>query len=266
MLINLIKYEFVKRWKALRYVLLGYILLQTVLLIISHAFLWNSHMANVFTEKNNNWQGVGISSILAMVLYFIIAILMGIFPFIESLIRFDRDLTGKHSVLEHIIPAISWKKIVSKLITVLISTIICVGLGTLSIITFILISSNFEKSIVDGILKAVKDIFQSPTLFALVTLYILFCFVSIYMIIFFCIAFSKSFSHKNKISAPIGIVTFALLIAALAFLNIQLQRIPLIKFTILGTDDSLCSIIISILVFLAALFGTSWLMENKVDH
>ena len=38
MLIKLMKFEFVKRWKALRYVLLGYILLQTALLIISGAF------------------------------------------------------------------------------------------------------------------------------------------------------------------------------------------------------------------------------------
>ena len=266
MLINLIKYEFVKRWKTLRYIFLGYILLQTLLLIISSAFFWNSNMAKVFIEPSNNCQGIGISSALAMGLYFILAILIVMFPFIESLYRFDRDLSGKQSALELMIPVISWKKIVSKLITVLCSTIICIGLGTLSIITFILLSSNFEKSIVDGILNVIKDIFQSPTQFILSTLYILLCFLSIYLIIFFCIAFSKSFSHKNKIAAPIGILTFVLLIAALALLNSLILRIPLIKFTILGTEDSLSSIIMSLLVFLAALFGTSWLMENKIEH
>ena len=263
---NLIKYEFIKRWKTLRYFFLGYILLQTLLLIISNAFFWNSNMAKVFSETSNNCQGIGISSGLAMVLYFIMAMLIVMFPFAESLYRFDRDLSGKQSVLEFMIPVIAWKKIVSKLITVLCSTIICIGLGTLSIITFILLSSHFEKSIVDVILSVINNIFQSPTQFILSTLYILLCFSSIYLISFFCIAFSKSFSHKNKIAAPIGILTFVLLIAALASLNTLVLRIPIITFTILGTEDSLSSIIVSLLVLLAALFSTSWLMENKVEH
>ena len=266
MLIKLVKYEFVKRWKALRYALLGYILLQTLLLIITRSFFWNSDIVKIFVENDTNSCGNSTPFILTMILYFILAIFIGVLPFIEGLYRYDKDLSGKQSVLELMMPIVSWKKIISKLIAALYSTIISVGLATLSIVTFILIISNFEKSIVNGILNFIGDIFQSPTMFIFASLSIIFCFLSVYMIIFCCIAFSKSISHKNKIAAPIGIVTFVLLIAALAFLNIQVQKIPIVKYNILGTEDSLSSTIMSILVFLAALFGTSWLMENKIEH
>ena len=168
-------------------------------------------------------------------------------------------------MLEHMIPAISWKKVVSKLITVLCSTVICVGVATLSVIAFILVSSHFDKSIVEAILNVFQYLFQSPAWFTLQALYIVFCFSSLYMIIFLCIAFSKSISHKNKVAAPIGIVTFVLIIATLAYLGTLVQRIPIIRFNLLG-EDSLSSIVMSILVFITALLGTSWLMENKVEH
>jgi len=172
---------------------------------------------------------------------------------------------GKQSALELLIPVISWKKIISKLITVVSTTIIGIGLGTLSVVTFILVSSKFNKNIVDVILNVISNIFQSPTQLILGTLYILLCFSSIYLISFFCIAFSKSFSHKNKIAVPIGIITFVLILSALGSLNTLVLRIPIVTFTIFGTPDSLSSIIVSLLVLIAALFGTSWLMENKIE-
>ena len=266
MLIKLMKFEFIKRWKALRYILLGYILLQTLLLIITRSFLWNSDIVKFFAENDANSCKGSISFVLTMILYFILAIFIGVLPFIEGLYRYGKDLSGKQSPLELMLPIVSWKKIISKLLTALCSTIICVGLATLSIVTFILINSNFEKSIVNGILDFIKGIFQSPVSLILGSLYIIFCLLSIYMIAFCCIAFSKSISHKNKIAVPIGILTFVLLIAALAFLGTLIQRIPIVKYNILGTEDSLSSTIMSILVFFAALFGTSWLMENKMEH
>lgn len=265
MLINSIKYEFVKRWKASRYVMLGYILLQTALLVVSGAFLWNSSMAKVFTEKNFECQNAGASSIIAMLLYFIAALVIGLFPFLEGITRFNKDLSGKQSVLEHMIPTASWIKIASKLITVLCNTIICVGLGALSAVTFILLSSSFDKRIVDEILNTLRIAFQSPGLFILGALYLLFFFLSIYMIIYFCIAFSKVFSHKSKIAVPIGIATFAALVTALAFLNEFMIKFPIVRFNLMG-EDSLSSLIVSVMVFIAALFGTSWLIDNKIEH
>ena len=38
MLVDLIKYEFLKKWKTSRYVLFGYVLLQILLVIVSRIF------------------------------------------------------------------------------------------------------------------------------------------------------------------------------------------------------------------------------------
>jgi hypothetical protein len=266
MLINMMKYEFLKRWKSSRFILLGYLLVQTLLFTILNVFLWNGDMVKVFTVENNNWDGIGVWACIAMAAYFLLSILIIIYPVTESIYRFHRDLSGKQSALEMMIPAISWKKIVAKLVPALCNTILGIGIGAGSIITFMLVSSRFDTSVVNGIKDFFNDIFQSPTQFTLDALYLMFCFSTMYLIIFLCIAFSKSFSHKNKIAAPIGIVTFVGIIAGLAFLGTLMQSMPLMQFTLLGTEDSLSSIIMSVLVFFAALLGTSWLMESKIDH
>lgn len=266
MLINLIKYEFLKRWKSSRLLLLGYFLIQALLIAISSAFFWNDNMPKVFTDLSNNGQGIGVWAGISMAAYFLLSILIILFPFAESIFRFNRDLSGKQSALELMIPAISWKKVLSKLVPVLCNTILCVGLGAASIITFMLISSNFEKSVVDEIVNFLNTVFQSPTQIILDSLYLVFCFSTMYLIAFFSIALAKSLSHKNKIAAPIGIVTFVAILAALAFLGTLMQNIPLIQFTVVGTEDSLSAMILTLLMFAGALFGTSWLMENKIDH
>ena len=265
MLIDLLKYELVKRWKTSKYVLLGYIMLQAVLLIVSSAFLWNGNMAKVFTEKNYESQNAGAPSVIAMLLYFIAALLICLYPLFEGITRYNKDLSGSQSVLEHMIPTASWKKIVSKLATVLISTIVCVGLSALSVAAFILLSSHFDSGILDGILNTLHTVFASPGLLILDILYIIFCFVSMYMIIYFCIAFSKVFSHKSKIAVPIGMAMFAALVTILAFLNNFMVQFPIVRFNLLG-EDSLSSLIVSLLVFIAALSGTSWLMDHKIEH
>ena len=266
MLVNLTKYEFVKKWKDSRYVLGGYILIQVLLLILSAAFFWNGNMVKVFAENSNNCEGIGVPAGIAMALYFITAVLIGVFPIAESMVRFDRDLSGKQSVFEQMLPAISWKKIVAKLITASSATILSVALAAFSIILFILLSSGFESGIADLIAGVMNRILQSPGQLILSIIYTLFCFASLYLIIFFCIAFSKSIARRSRIAAPIGIAAFALIIAALALIGSFLQRIPLVRFNLLGTEDSLTSLIFSVLVFFAALIGTSWLMENKVER
>jgi hypothetical protein len=266
MLIELVKFEFVKRWKVLRYVLLGYIVLQTMLLILSRGFLWNSNMAKIFMENDIASYDNSVSFMLVMILYFILAAFIGVFPLIESAYRFERDLSGKQSVLEFMIPIISWKKIVSKLATALCSAIVCAGLAAFSIIAFILASTNFDKSIVDEVLNFVRGIFQTPLSSSLALLYLIFYFVSFCMIIFCCIAISKAISQKNRIAIPMGLATFVIFVTVMSFINVQVQRVPIIDYTILGTTDSLSSLIVGILVFLGALFGTSWLMENRIEN
>lgn len=265
MLINLLKYEFTKRWKASRYVLLGFILLQFVLLAISGLFFWNDNMAKVFTEKNFECQSTGAASVIAMLIYFIAAVLIFLFPFFEVITSFNKDLSGRQSVLERMIPAASWKKILSKLITFICSAVLGAGLATLSVITFILVSSRFDNHIVNTILNTLRIAFQSPVQLILNILYILFCFLSLMLLIYLSITVSKVFSHKSKIAVPIGIAVFAALVTVLSFVNTFTLQFPIIRFNLLG-EDSLSSLLVSLLVFIAALSGTAWLMDNKIEN
>lgn len=265
MLINMLKYEFTKRWKASRYVLLGFILLELALLTISGLFFWNDNMAKVFTEKSFECQNAGAASIIAMLIYFIAALLIALFPFFECMTRFNKDLSGRQSVLERMLPTSSWKKIVSKLITLLCSAILGVGLGTLTVITFILFSSHFDNRIVESILNTLRVAFQSPVQLILSTLYILFCLLSLMMLVYFSITVSKVFSHKSKIAVPIGIAVFAALVTVLSFVNTFTLQFPIIRFNLLG-EDSLSSLLVSLLVFIATLSATTWLMDNKIEN
>lgn len=265
MLINMLKYEFTKRWKASRYVLPGFLLLQLALLTSSGLFFWNSNMAKVFTEKGFDCQTAGAPSIIAMLIYFIAAALIGLFPFFEGMIHFSKDLSGRQSALEHMLPTSSWKKIVSKLVTVLCNALVGAGLGTLSVILFILFASRFDSSIVRSILNTLQTAFQSPFQLILSVLYVLFCFVSFTMLVYFSIAVSKVFTHKRKTAALIGIAVFSALIAVLASLNTLMLQFPIVRFNLLG-ENSLSSLIVSVLVFIATLSGTAWLMDNKIEN
>lgn len=265
MLTNMLKYEFTKRWKASRYVLPGFLLLQLALLVSSGLFFWNGNMAKVFTEKDFNCQSAGAPSIIAMLIYFIAAVLICFFPFFEGMTRFSKDLSGRQSALERMLPIASWKKIVSKLITVFCNDLVGAGLGTLSVILFILFASRFDNRIVDGIANTLQAAFKSPLQLILSVLYILFCFLSFTMLVYFSIAVSKVFSHKRKPAALIGIAVFAALVAVLASLNTLMLQFPIVRFNLLG-EDSLSSLLVSVLVFMVTLSGTAWLMDNKIEN
>ena len=51
MLLKLVKYEITKKWKILRYILLGYILLQALLVFLTRGLLWDSHVIRIYAEK-----------------------------------------------------------------------------------------------------------------------------------------------------------------------------------------------------------------------
>ena len=264
-LTELLKFEFTKRWKASRNILMGYVLLQSVLLFLSNTFLWNGNMIKVFTENNYECQNAGAPSVIAMLLFFLAALLIGLYPIFEGVTRFNEDLSGRQSVLELLIPIASWKKLVAKVTTVLVNLVVGLGLSAVSITSFILLSSRFDKGILDLILGALRSVFASPGLLLLYILYILFCIASMYLIIYFCIAFSKVFSHKSKVAVLIGMVMFVAIITILGFLNDFMLQFPIIRFNLLG-EDSLSSVIVSVMVMIAALFGTSWLIDHKIEY
>jgi len=263
MLIKLVKYELNKKWKALKYILFAYILVQTVLLILTRTVFWNSSIPKIFLSTDND---VSMAFALALALYFVLVFIMGIIPFIESVYRFEKDLVGKQAVLELMLPITSWKKIISKLIATLCSSAVCVVWVIFSILVFILVNVNFDKVVVEAILNAIRSIGQDPLKSIFIFLILVCSFVTFYMIILLCSAISKTFSHKNKISGPIGAAAFALCLTVLILLNMLVEKFPIYQFNVLGISGSISSIIVNSIIFSVALFCTSWLMEKKIEN
>ena len=271
MLNLLVKYEFEKKWKTWRYVLSGYLLLQILLLFLTRRLFWDGAyakvLAQIFTQNGEDFNGMGVPFGLTMLLYFGLAVFIVLFSFFEAFYRFGKDLSGRQAALELMLPIIAWKKIVSKIIVNLCSNIVCIGMSVLSIVMFILINSNFEKSIVGGIVNWITQIVRSPGRAILVSIDIMFCIASLYAVVFCCIAFSKSVSNQSKVSIPVGLALMACFIAVCAFVNtLLIESFPIVNFTLLGEKDSLSSAIMSVILLFGALCATSWLMENKTEY
>lgn len=266
MLVNLLKYEFIKKWKNVRYVALAYTLIQLAIVIIARGFFWKEDITQIFIDNSDKPQDIGFFFIMLMALYFILAGILLLFPFFESIRRFEKDLDGKQAPLELMIPAASWQKITSKLITTVCSTVICGVIAIFSIIIFIFIMRNFEKSVVDSFFNILKEVINGPAKTIFVLISALFGFASTYILFFFCIAVSKWASHKNKIAVPISIGIFVLCISIMIVLGIQTEKFPIVTFNLFGIDYSLSSTIIDIIFFALPFIGTAWVMEKKIEN
>ena len=117
------------------------------------------------------------------------------------------------------IPAESWKKILSKLITAICGTIIYGIIVIASVIIFFLVISNFEKTIVDLIFSGLREIINYPTETIFIIIIGLFAYVSISLLSFLCIAISKWITHKKKTSDIISVAVFIVSIAIICFLT-----------------------------------------------
>jgi len=265
MLVQLLGYEFYKKWKVSRYILGGFVVLQAILLTIVRIFL-GSDVTKFEMGIRNNGQNGSFTVGLISLLYFLFAAGLFFLPLVENVYRFEKDLSGKQAVLELMIPIISWKKILSKLIVNLFSTIVFQTIAALSIMAYILVNSNFNKAIVNSILNNARIIISSPAKSSFVALNMLFVLALLYMIVMFCIAFSKSISHKNRIAVPIGIGMFIAFFAVSIVVAIQLQKFPIVKFDLFGVKETLSEIIFNILLFVLPFFGASYLMEKRIEN
>lgn len=261
MLGKLLKYEFWKKWKSNRYLLLGYGLVELVLLIILRVFY-----GNIVTTVNINSKSTGVSFVLISALYFTITGIMFIYPFIEGISRYNKDLSGKQAALELMIPEPSWKKITSKLLATICVTIICSIISAFTVLLYFLIMSNFNKELVDSIITVFKNGIPHPAEVIFSIINGLFAFASFYLLFLFCIATSKWASHKNKIAIPISIGVFVLTIVVIGYLQSLADKFPIVNYTFFGMSNSLSSVILDILIFALTFAGTSYVMERKIEY
>ncbi|ADY56104.1 hypothetical protein Sgly_1807 [Syntrophobotulus glycolicus DSM 8271] len=261
MLIKLTKYELLKKWKASRYFLIGYLFLAFVLILLMKLYLWNNNLSEIINQ--NSGQQLSFLFVCSVILFFTATLILSMYPFFESIYRFERDLSGKQSVLELMIPIISWKKILSKLIATICAAIVCLTLVGFSIFAAVFIIGNFNQSVINLILNHLS-LNQFKSIVAVG--YLTFLILEIYMLFFFCIATSKSFSHKKRFAVPIGIGVFILSVVIIGNIGLQMEKIPIHTYHILGINYSLSSLFFDILMFIGLLMGTSWLMEKRIEH
>lgn len=258
MLGNLINYELFKKWKHLRILFLGSMALQVVLLILGKVFQGNATVFPIDDKK--------ASVLIIIILFFTIASFLINLPVIENIYRFERDLSGKQAVLELMIPAAAWKKILAKLIAALTTTLLSVLWGALSVLAFFIIFSNFDPEVIDQIKFAFGIIADHPGKSVYVLFLVILGLTFIHLLFFFCTSMAKAFSHKHKIAIPIALIVFILCIILMTFLSRQSAYFPIIWFRILGAEFWLSMVLIWLAATLAAFAGTSWLMERKIEN
>ncbi len=276
MLGKLIIYELSKRWKSSKLLLLGYIMVQTVILLVTRVFLWNDNISRGFYITGGNaaaggdvniagGNGVSATFLIMSIMFLLFALFIGAYPFIESIYRYERDLSGKQAYLELMIPAVGWMKVLAKLIATMVSFIICGTLSLLSMFLFFMINSNF-RYLMDMVRQFLALMTDNGLKVVLMILFMLFSFASAYMTIFFCISVAKSFTHKNTIAVPIGILIFIIITSCMGLVSNQLGGLPIATWNIGQITFTLSSLLLDIALFLVMLAGTSWLIEKKIEH
>lgn len=247
---KLLSFELLKKWKMNRGILIGGIIFQSFLLLC---------LKIIYSGK------VNLAIIIISVLYSFSIIMMLCFPLIESIYHFNKDLSGKQSALELLIPITSWKKVLAKLIVSVASIILLNLIAFASILMLIAILTKSLKEIRMAFSEIISEIAASPVQYTTDLAYALFALASLIIVIYFCIALSKSISHKNKIAVPIGFGTFIAYCILSVLISDQLRKLSIITFKLWNENYSMVLVIFDIIVFALAFTGTSWLVEKKIE-
>lgn len=197
-------------------------------------------------------------------IYMFILFFLFFYFFAEPLVRFGYDVSGKQSSFELLIPQQSWKKITAKLIVGIAGIIAVIIFDILAVfaISLILSGGSIVPFLAESLQKLPHFIFGD-----LITsiLFVLFGFLSFYTLIFFCLSVSRSLSNKNKLSVLIGILTFIAYWIVTGILRGLILYIPSPVIRGFGSNSYLSAILLDIAIFAATFWGTSFLMEKKIE-
>jgi len=271
MLINLLKYEFMKKWKSMKYILLGYALIEVILLVTNRVLLSRNGNEMLFGDGAITSEKGEFLFLICIMFYFLFIVLISIYPFFEGVTRYEKDLSGKQAPLELMIPAPSWKKVLSKLISTIVVTIGCAIISLASVMMFILVMSNFDKVVLTQISNWLKTILDYPFSLLFTIIFVILSYAAFYLLINFCTAVAKAITHKNKLSTLISIITFGVLVAIMTYLSIAIENYPIVTFTFFkglatGMASSLSSIILDIVILSFFFAGTSYIMEKRIEY
>lgn len=257
MLGNLIKFEFMKKWQSMKYMLLGYVIIQIVLLTMIKIF-----NISLLDFEHNRIQGVQMA---VVVIFMLLLSFIYFVPFIDGIMKYEKDLSGKQAPLELMIPARAYKKILAKLIVILVSTIIATIISIMFVILFVILAGGGDE-ILHDISRIFEDISKYPISFISMIISLIVVFLTVIILPFFCIAVSKSITNKGKSSMLIRVILFILILVGIGYLEIPIRKYPIYMFTVFGNSQiPLSEIIASILYLVLPFIGTSYFMDKRIE-
>lgn len=264
-MIKLLKFELRKVWINNRSSILAFIGIQVVLILLIRLLFWDDGLKNALLADGIFAVGFGAKIVIACMLYYLSAFLLPIGSFIECVYRFDRDLGGKNAVFELMLPIKSVKFVLAKLIASTAAFLTFTLLSVVSLVAFYMVNTKFDSKVTDGINMFLTATLGSP-LKAIFTMFIiLFAVLSLMILAYFCVALSKTITHKLVVAVSISIMTFTTALGFIGYLAIKLVKYPVISYSVFGIESSLGSDLFSFAVFGILFYATSWLIEKKIE-
>lgn len=236
---KLLSYEFYKIWRRYHIGFAAAVALQVILIPIMGIF--------------NRLKTGEVPVVIVGSIYFVILMIILLFPLVDGIARFRHDIFGRTAVLEFSFPLPAWKKVLSKLITTFCTLLAALLLCCISVTSLWALTdgSKFKKD-VSLFFRAIS---AHSSQAATVTAFIALNCVAAFCIIIFSLVFARSITSRLKTAGWISAAVFVAVLTAYIIFHVQIY----INFGVIITV--LYLIAVSVILFL----GASWLLENKVE-
>jgi hypothetical protein len=275
MLMNLIKYDYMKKWRHTRFFLIAYIVIETLLLLYINTLPFGKIASSAFSVSNSgetsfsiNPGNINYGYVMAAGVFFLVVGIFSLYSIVEGIIVYNWDLSGKQSPLELMLPYPGWQKVLSKLLSTVFNLFLF-GILT-AVFTLIFVHQFGDKTAIFdpsvNLLKLLYEKESSPLGSSFISLLISLVNSSLtFLFICFCITVSRAINNKNKASVLISILIFIVGLIVKHYLNSFVVMFPIYQFDILGTTNTLSYLLLNIASLIVVFFSASWLIDNRIE-
>ncbi|QAA33405.1 hypothetical protein [Clostridium manihotivorum] len=275
MLINLIKYDYMKKWRHTRFFLIAYIVIEALLLFYINTLPLGKIASSAFSVSNSGDTSFSLDPgninygyVMAAGIFFLVVGIFSLYSIVEGIIVYNWDLSGKQSPLELMLPYPGWKKVLSKLISTGFNILVFGILTTIFTLLFVHQLGDktaiFDPSV--NLLKLLYEKSPSPLGSSFISLLLTLINSSLtFLYICFCITVSRAINNKNKASVLISILIFIVGLIVKHYLNLFTVMFPIYQFDILGKINTLSYLLLNIASLIVVFFSASWLIDNKIE-
>ncbi len=262
MLMKLTQYELVKKWKSLRIFIFAYILIQITLTVFTAILSKNNSVIQIMDKANPDRTSLSIG--IMFILHLMLSLFILFLPALEGIYRFDKDLGGNQSVLEHMLPFPAWKKISSKVIAVIISSVIVSLISAVSLLIYF--RPKLEFALIENLIQLSVELFRNPLESILFLFHFILLLLLIYMLFLFSIIISRCFSRNNRLAGFISVLTLIASVTVLVVISNQLTKLPVLNYKLLGIEFNVIDSVFSVISFAGIFYASCWLMERRIEN